>query len=154
MVLQLCIDVLIVYLEPKWWHCENETCKWTAWMLLSIFIYRSIFTCLTDGLLIFAIWKIHKFIKLQANIETRRTQFRFAISIVCAAFLSSLMSYIDIVLIQIYHKNDAYTKHLYLYKFDKWSEGLGHLTQFSVQITILGFCWVYATRPRPQVGKI
>ena len=39
-------------------------------------------------------------------------------------------------------------------KLNQWDEGLRHLTQFLFQITILGFCWVYATRPRPQVGKI
>ena len=39
-------------------------------------------------------------------------------------------------------------------KLNQWDEGLRHLTQFLFQITILGFCWVYATRPRPQEGKI
>ena len=95
---------------------------------------------LNDGLLIFAIVKIHKFIKLQANTEIRKTQFTFAISIVCVAFLSSCLTFID-----FFVWSDA---------LDRWTVGIDHLTEFLLQITILGFCWVYATRPRTQLGNI
>ena len=95
---------------------------------------------LNDGLLIFAIVKIHKFIKLQANTEIRKTQFTFAISIVCVAFLSSCLTFIDFF--------------VYSPALDRWTVGIDHLTEFLFQITILGFCWVYATRPRTQLGNI
>ena len=62
------------------------------------------------------------------------------------------MYYIDIALWQTPQK--TYDQYKFLVKFDRWTECLGNMTQFLFQITILGFCWVYATRPRPQVGKI
>ena len=74
------------------------------------------FVMINEGLLIFAILKMYKLIKSQANSEARTTQFLFAGSIAFVALISNLLSaFWDV-----------------LYEWD----------------------WVYATRPRPQFGKI
>ena len=151
--LQLFTDVLSVYMLLKNYWCDNKACYSSYLAIYSLLIFQNFFVVLTDGLLIFAIWKIQKFIKLQANTETKKTQFIFAISIVCVAFLSSCLTNINIVLSILFKKN-YWEKLTWQNKLDLWSEGSDHMAEFLFQITILGFCWIYATRPRTQAGKI
>lgn len=92
---------------------------------------------INEGLLIFAILKMYKLIKSQENSEARTTQFLFAISIAFVALISNLLS--------------AFWDVLYYWS---WVEGFTNIAQFQLQFTVLGFCWIYASRPRPQTGKI
>ena len=68
------------------------------------------------------------------------------------AFLSNLLTLIDMLFAYL-----TYSKYIFpnwMTALDKWDEGSANLTKFLFQITILGFCWVYATRPRPHESKI
>ena len=100
---------------------------------------------INEILLIFAIRKMYMLIKSQTNSETRTIQFLLAISIALVALISVPLS-------AFYYPGNDIDPHKYLMDWF-WVEGFLSIAQFQFQMTILGFCWVYATRPRPQIGK-
>lgn len=153
--LQILIDVAAVFANMKKIKCLNfypekqGKCKMTDTLLNIILGVQYAFVMLNEILLIYAIWKMYKLIKGQANSEARTTQFLFAISIAVFALISVPFS------IFYYPEkdtdNEAQGKPLMDWR---WVEGFLNITQFQFQFTILSFCLVYATRPRPQNTKI
>ena len=129
---------------------QQKKCQMTDKIQNILLGLQYAYVIINESLLIFAIMKMYKLIKGQVNSEARTTQFVFAISIAFVALISVPLSI-------FYYPDKDIDKNVNENIFFDWPyvEGILSITQFQFQFTILGFCWVYATKPiPPQTNKM